>query len=104
MKVLINAFSFNMLAQLTATVTSREIEVDEAKRLAPEFESGVGHTDTAALFSKVLGMEVPHARKTVSLKAGDELLIGQYRGPRLPEGVSTLPVGASIEWAHVTIT
>lgn len=28
-------------------------------------------------------------------------LVGQYRGPRLPDGATTLPEGATIEWWHV---
>jgi hypothetical protein len=29
--------------------------------------------------------------------------VGQYTGPRLPEGSKTLPEGASVEWLFVTV-
>lgn len=61
-------------------------------------ESAVGHADTAALFSAALGREVPCNRINVKVDADTRLLIGQYIGPRLPEGATQLPEGARIEW------
>ena len=60
--------------------------------------SVVGHADTAAVFSTVLGRDVPYNRATIKLADGDHLLVGQYIGPRLPEGATSLPEGATIEW------
>lgn len=37
-------------------------------------------------------------RVNVKLEPGVLILVGQYIGPRLPEGATTLPEGASIEW------
>ena len=54
--------------------------------------------DTAAIFSQQLGVEIPAARVTVSLTHGEIILVGQYSGPRLPEGATTLPEGATIKW------
>jgi hypothetical protein len=42
-------------------------------------------------------------RANVSLAAGDRVLVGQYSGPRLPEGTTTLPEGATIKWLVVTV-
>ena len=65
--------------------------------------SAVGHTDTAAVFADVLGVPVPAARVTVSLKQGDAALVGQCRGPRLPEGATRLPEEATIQWLLVSV-
>lgn len=101
---LINAFSLNMLASLTGSARFEEITLAKAQMLLAEgFESSVGHADTAAVYSDVLGIEVPTVRSTVSLKKGDNLVIGQYRGPRLPEGAHKLPEGATIQWVHLTV-
>jgi hypothetical protein len=48
-------------------------------------------------------MPVPTNRATVSLKKGDTVVVGQYRGSRLPEGATTLPEGATIQWLWVVI-
>jgi hypothetical protein len=60
--------------------------------------SAVGHADTARIFSEILGREVEPNRVSVQLKYGNSALIGQYVGPRLPEGATELPEGARIEW------
>ena len=103
MRYITNAFSLNMLESLNAVVTSTEIYAREAARLGKDAVSIVGHPDTAAVMASVLGIPVVANRATVLLKPHDELIVGQYRGPRLPEGVSTLPEGARIDWARVRI-
>lgn len=60
--------------------------------------SSVGHADTARVFSDILGTEVPMNRTSVQLRTDDALLVGQYSGPRLPEGATRLPEGAKIKW------
>lgn len=103
MKIL-NAFSPNMLSAFPAEVQFREIPLNEAQAgLTAGFESAVGHADTAAVFSSQLGVEILVARINVSLNRGDVVLVGQYRGPRLPEGATTLPAGATIQWLRVTV-
>lgn len=66
------------------------------------YQSAVGHQDTANLFSNLLGVPVECNRKTLSFDGESEepytMLVGQYSGPRLPEGTSTLPEGAKIVW------
>lgn len=69
-----------------------------------QVRSIVGHADTAALFTEVLGQAVAFNRESVKLVDGDVLLIGQYNGPRLPEGCHTLPEGATITWLKVIIS
>lgn len=67
-----------------------------------EIVSAVGHADTAALFSALLGREITVNRVSVKLPGGPDsgvfALIGQLQGPRLPEGATTLPEGATIAW------
>ena len=102
--LLFNAFSLNMVETLPVTINVKELAMDEARQmLSAGFTSGVGHADTAAVFSSQLGVTVPMNRITVALKKGDVVLVGQYRGPRMPEGATTLPEGASIVWCLVTL-
>lgn len=102
---ILNAFSPNMLSMFPANVLFEEISLDEAQALAAtDLESAVGHASTAAVFAAELGVEVPANRISVSLNKGVEVLVGQYRGPRLEEGVTTLPEEATIVWLRVTIS
>jgi hypothetical protein len=100
---ILNAFSVNMLTDFPSAVQFAEVSIDEAKDLAGGATSAVGHADTAAVFSSTLGVQVPMARVNVSLKSGATALLGQYRGPRLPEGATALPAGATIQWLRVTV-
>ena len=98
-----NSFSMNMLKSVPARLIVTELTLGEAATLAQDAISIVGHADTAAVFASVLGLEVLCCRVTVGLATGDRLVIGQYRGPRLPEGCSTLPEGATIQWLLVEV-
>ena len=109
--LLINAFSANMLADFPVSVSFTEITAADA-RLAlacieadgDSWESAVGHADTARVFESVLGdVIVPCNRATVTLRDGDAAILGQYSGPRLPEGATALPAGASIKWVMVRV-
>lgn len=102
---LLNAFSFNMIGLYPVNVEAEEVSayyVAEMLR-ADSVESFVGHADTAAVFTDVLGLGVPAVRGNVSLVKGDCVFVGQYVGPRLPEGATKLPDGATIKWLMVTI-
>lgn len=102
---IINSFSFNMIKGPSATVTMRWITAAEASEIARNVEvsSAVGHPDTAGLFSEQLGVPVPMNRVSLSVGAGATLLLGQMSGPRLPEGTTVLPPGASIQWMLVNV-
>lgn len=63
-----------------------------------EVVSAVGHADTARLFSAFLGLVILPARSNVRLEPDDIAIIGQYVGPRLPEGATELPEGTAVEW------
>lgn len=95
-----NAFSINMLTQSAEEISFIRTTVEMIKSILNDniFESGVGHTDTATVFSNILGVEIPADRSTISLRPEDTLVVGQYKGPRLPEGAKKLPEGATIQW------
>ena len=99
---ILNAFSLNMLVG-NADIVVREVSPTVAASLAATCTSAVGHADTAAVFEAVLGVPVPCNRATVALKEGDVALVGQYSGPRLPEGATSLPEGAAIKWLVVAV-
>jgi len=111
--ILLNAFSANMLAEFPVSVTFTEITAAQARTMllcaaeaygeADFIMSAVGHADTAAVFSNILGVPVPCHRATVVLGSRHEAVIGQYSGPRLPEGATTLPEGATVKWLLVEV-
>lgn len=62
-------------------------------------KSAIGHADTAAIISGLVGAEVPMARISVPvLKDGDVHFLALYQGPRLPEGATELPEGATLSF------
>jgi len=74
----------------------------EVEALQGPAVSAVGHADTAALFSALLGRPVEVARVTLQFAPDDEYLVGQLAGSRFPDrGAITLPEGASIRWMQV---
>ena len=99
---ILNAFSLNMIVG-DADIVVREVSPTVAASLAADCTSAVGHADTAAVFEAVLGVPVPCNRATVALKEGDTALVGQYSGPRLIEGATALPEGATIKWLVVGV-
>jgi hypothetical protein len=99
---LLNAFSVNMIENFPCSVTFNEV-TNTNWLVGSDLESAVGHQDTANVFSSILGVPVPMNRTSVVLKSGDTALLGQYSGPRLPEGATTLPEGAKIKWILVDI-
>ena len=103
-KILIaNAFSINMLSGMS-DIRVQPLHLDEVIEAVNEYEveSCVGHAETAAVFTTILGVEVPVIRSTVTLDHDTALIVGQYKGPRLAEGAKSLPEGATIEWWFVT--
>jgi hypothetical protein len=103
---LLNAFSVNMLVAeaRTTTVEFERLTAAEARQaLSGGFVSAVGHEDTARIFGQILGLPVEANRTTIALAAGERAVLGQYIGPRLPEGATELPPGARIDWFRVTV-
>jgi hypothetical protein len=96
-----NAFSLNMLNG-DAILKFKVLSLEEVKNFLIEnnevIEYAVGHLETANLFASLLNRDIPYNRVNVSITDGVQLLIGQYVGPRLEEGATSLPKGASIRW------
>jgi hypothetical protein len=101
---LANAFSLNMLDDCDGVqVRFTKVRKDQLAAEVAELPSIVGHADTAALFTRLLGRPVEVARDSVRLKRGEYLIVGQYVGPRLAEGATSLPKGATVKWVRVDI-
>ncbi len=104
MRYLGNAFSLGMLDCLTAetpvSVECASLTLDEARAYVEQHSptSIVGHADTAGLFTAMFSRLVEMRRVSTSLLIGDEVLVGQYNGTRLPEGATSLPEGAKVRW------
>lgn len=99
-----NVFSLGMVRG-SGSLRWTELTSGQAGRIlhGKEIESYVGHADHARLMSSDVGFEIAHSRRQLALGPGDVLLVGQYDGPRLPEGASSLPEGATIRWVLVTV-
>ncbi len=98
--VLANAFSLTMLPiEAMDFVRVKKINPND---VPADVESAVGHQDTAKVVSSILGFEVKPNRVSIKLTENDVLYVAQYTGPRLPEGATTLPEGANLEFFEVT--
>lgn len=105
MNILGNAFSLSMVPDNCTLYVGIYSTPQEAAEVFERegYTSAVGHEDTANIFQKQLGLEVPYNRVNISLKRGDTMFVGQYKGPRLPEGTTILPEGAEIVWKYVAV-
>lgn len=97
--VLMNALPASFMVPM-GTVDIKPISVETAVRIYDAYvtESGIGHADTAALVSGILGREVPMNRVSLAWTPGTIILGALYTGPRLPEGTTVLPEGASLSF------
>ena len=99
-----NALAAQMLPEGNVSLVKTDITPEEAKELLKgEFQSAVGHADIARILSGMVGVEIPMNRINVALNQGDILVIGAYIGPRLPEGATSLPEGATIKLMKVSL-
>jgi len=108
-----NAFSLGMLTDLFNGCGLSEGHSLDVRNISPagikklmsmlDWVSIVGHKETAMLFSSILDVEIPMNRVTTTLEIGDILVVGQYTGPRLEEGATSLPDGAKITWLTVKV-
>lgn len=81
-----------------------EMKPIEASAVPAEAASAIGHADTAVVISNLLGREVPAARISVpTMKVGETHIVAAYQGPRLPEGSTMLPDGATINFYQMTM-
>src|SRR5690606_301762 len=98
-KYLVNAFSIQMLEK-GGLVRFEEIDATD---IPSDVVSAIGHADTAAVLSDLLGFEVSLNRAFVTLDEETELYVAQLVGGRLPEGATTLPEGFQFKFFRVTL-
>lgn len=100
---LCNAFSINMLAATGQSIEFEPITASKAVAiLADDWESAIGHADTATVVADELGIDVDAVRINVELRErATQLIVAQLTGGRLPEGTTTLPDGFTIQYWHV---
>ena len=108
--IIANTFSLNMLppniGHKGVVISATPLSMEDARQVVASAESlysCVGHADTAALFTHLLGRQIDYNRATIALTPGSELLVGQYVGPRLPEGCTELPKDATVLWWLVRV-
>lgn len=101
-RFLTNAFSIQMLQGMSNPLLVKFEEI-EATDIPSDVISAVGHADTAAVLTKMLGFEVPVNRTSVSLDEFTELFVAQLIGGRLPEGATNLPEGFKFKFFRVRI-
>ena len=103
---LANAFSLNMLNTKVEThvLVTKRISKEEAKDLLKDgFENYIGHKDIANVVSNDLGIavEMNEKRPNLMFEPEDLVVVAQYVGPRLPEGATSLPENAKIDYFAV---
>lgn len=102
MKYLSNAFSLQMIdLKGGSKIYVEPIKAEEVARM--DLVSVIGHADTATVVSDILGKEVACNRQSITLGYGDELIVAQLTGGRLPEGATTLPEGFQLEFLRVRV-
>ena len=94
-----NAFSLQMVAD-NAIICKVEVAPEE---IPTEAVSIIGHADTAAVVSTILGRDVPCNRASVMLSDEDVLYVAQVVGGRLPEGATTIPDGMELKFYRITV-
>ena len=99
-----NSFSINMLDCETMVSFRKLNSADDvieclSRHSNDKIISAIGHSDMAKIISNDIGMEIPVQRMTISLDtSNDMVIVAQYTGPRLPEGTTVLPDGATIRY------
>lgn len=99
-----NSFSINMLNCETMVSFRKFKDVSDileflSRNKEDEIVSGIGHMDMANIVSKDIGIPIPMSRDTIKIDEKDDaLIVAQYTGPRLPEGATSLPDGATIRY------
>lgn len=105
MVFLANAFSLQMLEGDNVLIT-QVLDLDRVKKILSKegFISAVGHQDTSAVLSDILGLDIPCNRINIKLGEDDTLIVAQLVGGRLPEGSTTLPDGFSFQFVAVQLS
>lgn len=107
---LTNAFSLNMLPNIDWAINLEIQKIDKirAGEIIEYFNdmnkltNAIGHADTDTLVRNDLKIDTPFGQRlTVEFKHKDLMIVAQYKGPRLPDGTTVLPDGATIEYFKI---
>lgn len=104
-----NTFSFNMVGdELSASFDLLVTPVDEDAVRAFLLEEvdvvvSMPNAATAALFSELVGFPTLPERNDINLKVGDSIVVFQYNGPRLVDGMRSLPKGGRARFFLVDV-
>lgn len=101
MKYIGNAFSLQMIDGNQIHIDEITLE-DVIKETKTNLTSIIGHADTANVVSDMIGINIQVNRQSIVLNPGDELIVAQLSGGRLPEGSTKLPEGFILKWKKVT--
>ncbi|AMK16281.1 STIV orfB116 family protein [Methanobrevibacter olleyae] len=87
-----NVFTFGFLDNPNVDISSQQISWEEFDEVLEnkDFVNFMGHADVAHM----VGLDMN--RITIHVKPGDTVYIAQYTGPRLEEGATVLPDGATL--------
>jgi len=105
-----NAFSLNMIDQESGSIRFEKVSIEAVKKELTErltyVKNCIGHADTDRVVRAALAIDGLPAgeRSTVALVPGDHMIVAQYKGPRLQEGATSLPDGATIEWYRLVVS
>lgn len=94
-----NAFSLQMV-DFPSTINVREVSPFD---VPADCVSCIGHADTAAVVSGIIGRKITVNRASIKMAQGDVLYVAQVMGGRLPEGSTTIPDGMSIKFLMVSV-
>lgn len=98
-----NAFSLQMInLDESHIINVTPVTIDEVSK--SDFESVIGHGDTANVLTSLLGKTVLMNRASVTLNPSDVLYVAQITGGRLPEGSIALPENFSMKFVKVTVS
>ena len=103
-KYIVNAISGNMFdLSKDFDLCWKPLSLNDVKKLLKkgDWKSVLGHDDIANLLSEMTGYHLEKNRVNNTLEFGDSAILAQYKGPRLEEGATKLPKGATIQFALV---
>jgi hypothetical protein len=107
-----NAFSMNMIAteesefDLLVETIDRHCTTSFFSFLKDFLETAsfcIGNQATCDLFQVVTGVECVANRSDIQLNIGDSILVFQYNGPRLEQGLTEIPEGGKVRMYLVTM-
>lgn len=105
-----NAFSFNMIAASLGEEFDMECTVLNGSDVKTFLDSSVGQKvvsmsgqATCDLFKLKTGVNISADRNNITLVHNDVILVMQYNGPRLEEGLTDMPKGGNLKFYAVRV-